>query len=274
MDPVPDSIAFLVRGHAREPDHAVELANSAARHFVRELNRAGPGVGSFSVQDLARTPLEPIVWPSSETAIAASGVAGMLAAVVLAAFLTWVRRPLLTAGDAVAALGVPLLGTVAVCRQGRRPRSARVVCSHPLVLDALARRLRATSHGGFVLLGAARSRRVRRAVAGPLHHALIERNGAGTPELAMAAGGPPADPDRLSGELERRGRRVVLMEDWAAPTEHQATDRGSSSWGVVVVVERGTPARTLSLALDEWPSDALAGVIVLRTLRRRRGRST
>lgn len=289
MDPVPDSIAFFVHGMSDDPQTAVDFANTAADQFVRELNRAGPGVGTFSVQDAARVPRQLVSGLPPEVALAVSGVGGMLIAVVLAGFIVWWRRPLLTASEVAAAFGSPFLGTVSVGRNGPLPGSARTVTSYPLVLHTLAQRLGSTPHDGFVLLGEPRSKRVRRALGYSLRDHLgraterqSPRKGRGT----VARHGRPGLSHRIrdllavfqlplfhparNGRTDARARSsgsrpgvpVVLMEDWAA----QRTD--ASSWGVIVVVEQGTSTRRLSEILAEWPDDGL-GVLMLRHQSRR-----
>lgn len=289
MDPVSDSIAFLVHGMSDDPRRSVDLANTAADQFVRELNRAGPGVGTFSVQDPARVPRQQLSWLRREVALAVSGVGGMLIAVALVGFIVWLRRPLITPGDVVAAFGLPLLGVVSVGRDGPLPGSVRTVTSHPLVMHSLAQRLGGTPHDGFVLVGEPRSMRSRRALWFPLREHLRRGNEASTtaaagdspPRAARARQPGPQPPSRRPAHLlpsspnwartnpgarsfgSRPGVRVVLIEDWDA----HCTD--ASSWGVIVVVEQGTPTRNLSEVLAEWsPGDAI-GVIMLRQQTRR-----
>lgn len=251
MDPVPDSIAFLVHGFSDDPQDAVSLANAAADRFVEELNRAGPGVGVFAVQDVARAPLQRVEGPGFAIALAASGVGGALLAVVVVAGLVWLRRPLVTPGDAVAALGLPLLGTASVRREGLRPGAARTLASHPLIVHNLAVRLLSTPHDGFVLLGAARSKEARYALEGALEH-----------ELHQLRGAPVRVPDATGswapGQAAPGQSHVVLMEDLVAGRARAA------SWGVIVVLEQGTPARALSRLVDEWRSGDIVGVVVLR----------
>lgn len=298
MDPVSDSIAFLVHGYSDGDKKSVRLANTAADHFVRELNRAGPGVGTFSVQDAARVPLEPVAEPSLAMALAVSGMGGMLLAVMLVAFVVWLRRPLLTASEVAGAFGLPLLGTVSVGRDGRLSGSSRTVTSHPLVVRTLARGLESTGHDGFVLLGEPRSKKARMPLLVPLREELRPNGSRGDPpsgahdrplsndgshaggtqpRAARAARPGPRPPSHRPARLlpsrahhartgamadastTRSSVPVTLVEDWAA----DRTD--ACRWGVIVVAEQGTPTRRLSELVAEWRSEDAVGVVMLRT---------
>lgn len=263
MDPVPDSIALLVHGTSYDATESVELSNAAARHFVQELNRAGPGVGTFSIQDAARSPLEIASSPSPQVAGAASAVAGILLAVAMAALMVGLRRPLLTAGDAVAALGLPFLGTLSIRRDGPLLRSTLLVASSPLVMRALATRLTATSHDGFLLLGDASSKRARLVLVATLQRAMEAIKEPSAQRFApMGVARSAALPTETRRATASSGPRVTIIEDVEVGGAHTAT------WGVVVVVERGTPMRSLSEVVDEWRTDAAVGVILLRRRRR------
>ena len=132
LDPVPESIAFMVRGRAEDPDAAAAVANAAARAFVAELNRAGPTVGTFSVHTEAVAPMDRIVrGPGRLLGAIVSAVAGAVLALVSVWVLFGLRRPVLSGSDAALAAAAPLVAEVELARAagsqaGHAPGSRRL----------------------------------------------------------------------------------------------------------------------------------------------------
>lgn len=113
-----DSIVFQVIGHDASPTTATALANAAAETFATQLNVPGEGVGLFAVQSRAVPPLDPVVpLPSLLLLVPIALIAGLLLGLAAVTALLVVRRPVLDAGAAYEATGIPVIGTVSVPRR-------------------------------------------------------------------------------------------------------------------------------------------------------------
>lgn len=106
--PLPDTVLFEVRGTATNASDSARLANAAATAFVKELNKAGPGVGTFALQDAASSPDHPT---STAVAVPLLAVVGLLAGLLLGAGIVAlrvsVRRPVVDERDAASIVGAP-----------------------------------------------------------------------------------------------------------------------------------------------------------------------
>jgi hypothetical protein len=229
VDPVAESISFLVRGRADDPVQAAATADAAARAFVRELNRAGAGVGDFVLQDLATEPLfRQVRGPGPLLGGLASLVAGTLLAVVAVWVLYGLRRPVLAASDAAVAADAPLVAQVRLPRGGAQ---------EPQGFPGLRRLLRwlgtAAAVDHLALVGTARSAPVRRALAAALP------SGPGVPRLVAPPG--PDDDD-------------LLMD------RHRIS--------ALIVVEVGTPAPHVAAVRAELGDDEVLGVVLVDRRRR------
>ena len=89
-EPVETTGVIEIDATYSDPELAAIYANTGAEALVRELNRVGPGLGSFSVQTWAQVPTEPIPKGRRQLVIAAlfAGAAASLGAAALYAAST------------------------------------------------------------------------------------------------------------------------------------------------------------------------------------------
>lgn len=164
MEPVADTVVLEVQGRAGDAASAVVMANTAADVFAEELVRAG--AGSFQVQVPAEQPLVAVAERLSMTALLLNTtVAGLLLVLAILALLVRVRRPLLTPGDVVAEVGVPVLGTIVLPSRADDPEA---VLGRDRGVEVLARRLSARGSTTLVLRGDPDTLSARRALSGVL----------------------------------------------------------------------------------------------------------
>lgn len=235
MDPVPDSIAFDVHGFSADPQQAAALANAAALAFVAELNKAGPGVGVFALQDPARVPATP-ARPGVPLPVAwliAIVSAGLLS-LALVGMLMGLRRPVLTPADAEKAAHKPVLATVTLSRSSRdRAHGVRVLARRLLEVAAQG------PAGGppmvVALVGNSRTEVERREIVQRLQE-----------YLASA----PTSPGRA-------GLRIIADVD-DAPAQVGGPLRA------VLVVREGAPADEVSRNAGDLFEDELLGVVLVR----------
>ena len=229
VDPVAESISFLVRGRADAPVSAARLADAAAVAFVDQLNRAGAGVGTFSLQDTARPPLERGArGPGPVLGGLVSFIAGAILALVAVWSLYNLRRPVVSGPEAARIAGVRLLASVRIRRGSRQPTS-------PAGVRRLARELLALPADVVALVGTRHSRSARAELASGL---------SAIPEVAE--------------------RRVVLPS-----TDDLTTGLNDRRVTVVLLVEEGTPAAHVDQVLADLLDDEIAGVVFVTWRRRR-----
>lgn len=138
-----DSISMKVQGHASTPEEAADRADVAAAEFVRQLNRAGTGVGTFAQQGDAPVPVEPDdVLRAGPHAVALGVAGGLILGLGLVTLLLVARRPVLEGAERAG--GLPVVGTVTIPPSSRRmsARAESVRGLAPLcrgVLDSNAR---------------------------------------------------------------------------------------------------------------------------------------
>ena len=223
MEPVTDSVVLEVSGRAGDPTSAVAMANTAARVFSEELARAG--AGAFDVQIPAEEPLVASPEGLSMTALLVmTAIAGLILVMAILALLVRLRRPLLSEGDVVDALGTPVLGTVALPDRREDPRD--VVASDRGV-RALARTLAARGATAVVLRGDGDTLALRRPLAACLSEGVAT-------ELAVPS----------------------------VPEEDMLGADAAARW--VLVVRHGSSAVDAGRRLRDLPSSALLGVIFAR----------
>lgn len=232
VDTPQNSLIFHVAGHDEDPDQAMAIANLAAAVFTEQLNRSGPGVGSFAVQSEATSAKEfgaGLRAPGYQLGVGL--LAGTMLGLSIIGFLLIGRRPVISAEDAVALTGVPVVAGVDL---GRR-RDGDI----------------GTSSGGLV----------------PLSRRLVARD-----LVTLLVVGPPSRHrdtqqviDALSAALERVGpdSRPVLVEDvlipdWAAEPATAAT---------LVVVFQGSSSASVRSLVADYASASLAGLIFVRARR-------
>jgi hypothetical protein len=173
LEPVQDNIITKVVGLNSDPQLAAAIANSAAAALVDEMNKSGPGVGKFAVQDQARVPSAPDISTSRAVPIAVGLVAGIILGASIIGLILALRRPLLGAGEAAELVGAPILGTPTLppLRAGRPVEPAAVKG-----LSALAKRLLPTLPGVTAMVSCGGDERIRTLFAQLVATVLAERD--------------------------------------------------------------------------------------------------
>lgn len=238
-----DSVALVVVGHDPDPQTAVVLANQAARAFVMELNRPGPGVGTFAIQDLADVPEEPTSdLLSTPVGAAVGAITGIIFGVGLVALLIAVRRPVVSAED-VASLGLPVLGFVQLPRVRKRqffsPRGIPGI-------GAVARRVLEAGPDVVLIASPRRAAPARQRISVMLAMMLNRSTSPDRlypPELAAAVEASHAgrgDASVWSHTTSTRPRPVVIVDDADPLDVLHLQDR--NAW-TLLVVPQGTSRR-------------------------------
>lgn len=119
LEPLNDTIAVRVVGRSAEPSVAADLANVAALSLVAELNRLGPGVGAFALQDRARLPSAEDDDSSVLAPLAVGVMSGGALGLGLVGLLLLMRRPVIEGDEAAAVVGAPLLVSLELPRRSR-----------------------------------------------------------------------------------------------------------------------------------------------------------
>jgi hypothetical protein len=193
------------------------------------MNKAGAGVGTFTVQDPAYVPRERAVrGPGPLLGTLAAMVAGLVLAVVLVTAVHSARRPLFSLEQAARVARATPLGEL------RLPRGRLDPARHVPGRRPLAHRLLREGVTDLILDGSARSAAARRQLAAALSHA---------PEL--------------SGRVTARPAEV-------APPPMEVGHRQ-----VILVVEEGSPPRSLLTVRGDLPDDEVVGLVFVRWDRRR-----
>jgi hypothetical protein len=127
LEPVESNIVAHVIGSHPEPELAKRIADSTAIALVDELNRVFDGVAQFERLGDAPVP-ESAVTSVSRVAPLILGIAvGVLAALGAIGLLLTIRRPILSAEEASALVGSPLVGTPTLpARRGLPPDPSQV----------------------------------------------------------------------------------------------------------------------------------------------------
>lgn len=110
LEVIAGTVVSRVNGRSTNPQQARDIANSMAQALVLELNRLGPGVGSFAVQEDAALPTEPVP-PGMTIPPAAIGLAaGLVIGGGIVVLILLLRKPVLEADDAVRIADAQLMG--------------------------------------------------------------------------------------------------------------------------------------------------------------------
>ena len=117
VEPVEDNVLMRVVGTARDAEQAAGLSHAAAVALATEMNRAGPGVGSFTIQEEAHVPDRPIPSLGTWTPLVVSTSASIMFVLAGAGLLLVTRRPIIGPQSAMEATDLPLLGTPVLKRQ-------------------------------------------------------------------------------------------------------------------------------------------------------------
>jgi capsular polysaccharide biosynthesis protein len=259
-----DSIVLTVQARDDQPDDAARLADTAAAAFVGQLNKPGPGVGVFEVQNPAVVPTEPMQVMSPTLRATLGALAGLALGVGLAALIVVLRRPVLTPKGVQNAAGVPLLGTVEL------PVEPKEGYTGPLGVRGLATVTRwvATVPGGRLLLispSSAVALRQRLYVMVGVALSTVRR-------LRFRA------PQELVGAIEqhREHLRTVPLAESDAPDAGEQTlvlvDGGSpidildpavTTVSVVAVAPRGISRNRLAELAADYLDAGLVGVVLV-----------
>lgn len=265
-----DSIIMTVVGKDVDPATAAQLADAGAEALVTELNRAGPGVGTFSVQAKAAVPNQPTVQLPPALAAALGGLAGAVLALSTVVLIAVVRRPVVAAEDVQAAVDSRLLGVLTL-------KLRQWEFAHPRDVPgmvAVARQIAADPAGRFLVISESRDSVARQQVVVALGVALGGRGATrlyGEPYLRKemrALGVEPAHRPAGGVALAPTARRQIVLVDQVESLDllHEA----ERPLRVVIVTRKGVPATRLrSAAAEHLPSEVLGVVLVER---RRLGR--
>lgn len=267
MEPFENSVVFEVRGFDNDPVTAARIANEVAEAFVDELNKAGPTLGIFAVQDTARPPPEPVDQPSLLMPVVLGLIGGAALGLGVVALLLLVRRPVLLASDAETAAAARLVADLVVPRRGLPDATMQP----PPGTAALARVLFPDRSGLAALVSAgdpAARRRVAVLVAlllarsGPVH--MVTSKG---DEVARAvAGTGVVVVDEVPGREVWSAGPVVIdgPSEYDLPVLHPPNAR------LVLVLRRGTRQSQVEAAAREFLPGDLTGVVFVRRGRLRR----
>lgn len=258
MEPVSDAPSFKVLGYSTGAEEAAALANSAASAFVEEMNKAGEGVGTFTVHDAARVPLTAApAGPGLPLSLLAGLVAGLVLALLVVGLLLGVRRPVLSGSQASGLVGAALLAKVTLpggrspLRPGLQARGVR----------ALARGLHKSPHDPVLLVGQPRSLGARRELLRLLEEEFRASSDAESPTRSPAQPAPrPGAVGAISIRPDGLDRPPTLL----LPEESLQARAADGLAGAVVVVTEGEASASVTAATDDLVEEELIGVVLLR----------
>ena len=116
VETIAETVVIRVSGLAPEPEPAAEIANATAAALVSELNRMGPEVATFAIQEAAALPEELEPGPTTIPPWLIGGIVGSLLAVGVVLLLVVAKRPVLTPEHASELTGLPVLGSLRLQR--------------------------------------------------------------------------------------------------------------------------------------------------------------
>jgi capsular polysaccharide biosynthesis protein len=269
--PLPDTVLFEVQGTASNPTAAAKLADSAATAFVRELNKAGPGVGTFALQDTAERPAPALSsGPGIVTLAVLGAVAGLLFALGIVVLILVIRRPLVSETEAVGLVDVPVVPVVLDVKDGN-------VSGGGIAL--LARTAFPSGHGRCAIVSLRGSRNAQKSVASLLARysgaSTFETNGTKPQTVAAAAIAPswPKSPAGAAPEqaaVEQQTAPVVLVgPEFDAVSDLPAVV--SNADRRLLVAEAGVGERAFSAAYRSMHHE-LDGIVFVKSPSPRRVR--
>jgi len=259
-----DSLAFAVIGRDRDPAVAADLADTAAKEFVLELNAADNAVGTFGLVQEAAVPVTPEPKLAGGPLTIAIGIlAGLLLGVALVVLLLVLRRPVLDAESARDATGAPVLGRVTLPR-GRGEVNERDTHG----LGSLCRRLLASGSPVILLVSPRSAVSVRHRLSTVMAKLL------GRSRNVFVSQGGEHDLPTLWELVTRRGGRKARVPDADrtelvlvdGPTVEERTSRPDTAMTLLVVPE-GIGLGALRLLADEYLDGDPGGVVLVRTRR-------
>jgi capsular polysaccharide biosynthesis protein len=95
LEPIEGTLLLRVVGSATEADLAAAISNATADALTAELNRSGPSIAQFALQEAAVAPPAPDPEPRRNFTLIGA-VAGLLVGLGLVALLATLRRPVLS----------------------------------------------------------------------------------------------------------------------------------------------------------------------------------
>jgi capsular polysaccharide biosynthesis protein len=288
LEPVTDTIALKVIGRDRNPDRAAEMANLTAAAFVEELNRLGPGVGEFALQDQARPPLRTASTKSAVVPLAVGVISGLALGLGLVGLLLILRQPVIDGGEAAAAANAPLAAVVEL----PSARGSVVRAEEVSGLALLVRQLFPSGSGAGAVIGCGRDRRGTQRQVLRLVALLAARR---RPVYVLVAG---AEEATALSAATRSEPNIRVIEDWFL--QHQdprgarpdgADDRSTVLVGVsaadfdvpqllpegsrsLLFVPEGIRRGRVERAATQFAPGALDGVAFCRRVRNRRRAGT
>lgn len=108
LEPIEGTLLLRVVGSAQEASLATAISNATADALTTELNRAGPSIARFAVQEIAVAPDAPEEQPAQNFTLLGA-IAGLLVGLGLVALLATVRRPVLSMAALRELVDVPVL---------------------------------------------------------------------------------------------------------------------------------------------------------------------
>jgi hypothetical protein len=265
-----DSVVFTVVGRASDPVQAKRLADLAAAAFVSELNRPGPGVGVFKVQNEARVPTDAQDVIGLPVLVGAGALAGLLLSLGILALIAAVRRPVIEAVDVESTLGTRVLGTVLL------PAAPSGKFSGPAGVPGIApitRWMAGAPSGLLLMVSDARTGPVRQQILVMLAVTLARYRptsvqGAAPLRDAVEAQRRHAgiDDQKTAGAQKPAGDELVFVD---GDDPHALVDP-RVPLSVVLVIRQGTSRARLRAAASEHRPGELFGVVIVDVRGRRR----
>lgn len=269
LEPLEDNILLRVVGTDGDPDEAARYSHAAAVSLATELNRSGPGVGSFTIQERAKVPTRPVPTIAPAVPLVVSGVAGSMFVAAAAGLLLILRRPVTSAQQAATLTNLPLYGTPVV----RRHRDPLRVAG----LGVLLHQLFPSGEGRTMFIGVRGSQRSRLRLVELVVRALSRSRQVGY--VSAEEGRDPIleEPDPAIVTVEPReiasaGPRMPVVIDAGSVEEEdvqQLVDMLPGGLRTALVIPEGTPEWRVVAAASQISHRFEAGVVfVPRSTRR------
>jgi hypothetical protein len=264
LEPIAGTVLMRVVGYSTDPEEASLIANSAARALTAELNKSGPGVGRFVIQEQSRPPELPEPGTSFPPALIGL-VAGLLLAFGTVGLLMVFRRPVLAGDEAREVVGAPLLGALRM----RRGRSRAAEPTEVMGLSALIKQLYPDRRGVCVFVGPRGNRNSRTRVAEIVTRGLA-RSGLvyfvpGSARQSRDAGQRLAAVDEVivspDMELDASFIDIPVVVDGPSTDELDVPQFLPPDTRTVLVLGEGTPRRRLELAARQFLPGELTGMV-------------
>jgi hypothetical protein len=256
-----DSITLLVIGRDDDPAVAARLADAGATAFVEELNRGGPGIGTFSVENRAAVPGAPVGGFPAALAAAIGALVGAVLGLGVVVLIAVIRRPVVAAEDVESVLGTRLIGNVVL------PRPQRGRFRHPREasgITAVARRVGAAPTGPVLVISDPRDTFLREQVVVMLDVVL-----SGLRPIALHGPAPVLEAAQaLRGPQLRWGpgtRPLLDLVDGGDAVD--LLERTRNGAAVVLIAVKGAPASRVRAAAANHLRPELLGVVLVESRR-------